>query len=211
MLREVFRGAEHRQQLRAVVAVEHARLGRRAARAQPDVDDAGRWRQLLDRRRIFDGQVRPAEQFGELVAGGEAHAAELRHEDGVRSELADAVAERMVEAADERRHPHDRGDADDDAEDGQRRAQLVGAQRVERDQHDLAAERLSPHARHAVRHSRRSASIGSSRAARDAGYAPKNRPDAGRDADPERRPTTARGAPAAASRPQSPGRQGTRA
>ena len=45
---------------------------------------------------------------------------------------ADAVAQRLVEAADERRHADDRRDADDDAEDRQRRAQLVGAQRVER-------------------------------------------------------------------------------
>ena len=82
-------------------------------------------------------------------------------------ERADAGRAATVEAADERRHADDRGDADDDAEDGQRRAQLVGAQRVERHPDDFAGQRL---------YSRRSASIGSRRRPATPGRAPKNSP-----------------------------------
>ena len=53
---------------------------------------------------------------------------------------ADQIAERLVEAADERRHADDRRDADDDAEHGERRPQLVAAERVPRHRDDLAEE-----------------------------------------------------------------------
>ena len=82
------------------------------------------------------------------------------------AELADRLAQRLVEAADHRRHADDRRDADDDAEDGQRRAHLVRAQRVERHGDDVAEE---AGADPAMAYSLRSASIGSSRAARIAG------------------------------------------
>ena len=55
--------------LRALAAVEHA-LGRLAAEAlaHPDVHDADRRRQLLDRLGVVDGEVRPAQQLGEVRA-----------------------------------------------------------------------------------------------------------------------------------------------
>ena len=53
---------------------------------------------------------------------------------------ADHVAQRLVEAADERGHPDDRRDADHDAEDGQPRAHLVRAHGVERHRDDFAEE-----------------------------------------------------------------------
>ena len=93
---------------------------------------------LLDRARVGDRQVRPLEQLLELGAAGEAGDAEALDEDRVRADRADHVAQRLVEAADHRRHADDRRDADDDAEHGQRRAHLVGAHGVERHRDDFA-------------------------------------------------------------------------
>ena len=45
--------------------------------------------------RVVHGQVRPAQQVGEVAARREAHAAELGDEDRVRPELPDAVAQRL--------------------------------------------------------------------------------------------------------------------
>ena len=95
--------------LRAVAAVEHA-LRRRCRRPAPSqmstmpTDGAS----FSMARGIVHGEVRPPHQLGEVGARREADAAELRDEDRVRPELANAVAQRLVEAADERGHADDR-------------------------------------------------------------------------------------------------------
>ena len=87
--------------------------------------------------------------------------------------VADAVLQRRIESADQRRHRHDRRDADHDAQHGEAGAQLVRAHGIEGHDDDLAEQ---PERILRRFHSRLSASIGSSRAAREAGYSPKNRP-----------------------------------
>ena len=115
---------------------------------------SGRCRRRPARRRprAIDGRARATARassrvmFGRLatsmkrLARREAEGAELLDEDGVRAERADRVAQRLVEAADQRRHADDRRDADDHAEHRQRRAHLAGAQRVDRHRHDLAQQ-----------------------------------------------------------------------
>ena len=78
----------------------------------------------------------------DLGAVREAGDAEALDEDRVRADRADHVAQRLVEAADHRRHADDRRDADDDAEHGQPRAHLVGAHGVERHRDDFAEQPL---------------------------------------------------------------------
>ena len=58
----------------AFAAVEHALCGL-AAQPWPSQmsTTSGRRRQLLDRRRVVDGEIGPAHQLGEVLAGGEAH------------------------------------------------------------------------------------------------------------------------------------------
>ena len=101
----------------------------------------------------------------------------------VRPQRPDAVAQRLIEPADERRHPDDRRDPDNHAEHRQRRSQLVDAKGVERQQHDFPQQR---DAESLLRHSRLSASIGSRRAAREGGIQPEEKPDRRGDADAER-------------------------
>ena len=60
-------------------------------------------------------------------------------DDGVRAELADAAEDVVVEAVDDSGDGDYCGDADDDAENGECRAQRVLAQRIESEQ-DLVAE-----------------------------------------------------------------------
>ena len=84
-----------------------------------------------------------------IAAGREAQGTHLLHDDGVRSELADRVAHRLVEAANQRGHPDDRRDADDDSEHGQRRAHLARAQRIERHREDFG-EQARAHDRHVL-------------------------------------------------------------
>ena len=115
---------------RPFVLVIDARAAVAPLRAQPHVDQRHRRAVALDRPRVLDRQVRTARHLEKALARREAQRAELLDDDRVRPELADRVAQRLVEAADERRHADDRRDADDDAEHGQRRAHLAGAQRV---------------------------------------------------------------------------------
>ena len=126
------------------VAVEDALLRRRAepAGAELDVDELNRRSPALDRARIRDRQVRPLHQLGELGAAREAGEAEALDEDDVRADRADHVAQRLVEAADHRRHADDRRDADDDAEHGQRRAHLVACARCRTPSRRLRRRRL---------------------------------------------------------------------
>ena len=55
-------------------------------------------------------------------------------DDGVRAEIADSAEDVFIEAVDERADGDDGGDADDDAENGERRAERVFAQGVESEQ-----------------------------------------------------------------------------
>ena len=142
-------------------------------RAQPHVDERHRRAVALDRARVLDRQVRAPRHFEEALAARGGQSAELLDDDRVRSELADRVAQRLVEAADERRHADDRRDADDDAEHRQRRAHLARAQGLHR-HHDDLAEESGAKGCHVIPASR--ASIGSSFAACIAGYIPKNSP-----------------------------------
>ncbi len=58
----------------------------------------------------------------------------LRNKDRVGTERLNLIGKRFVESLDDRHHEDDRYDADTDAENRQRRTQLVRAQRVERHQ-----------------------------------------------------------------------------
>ena len=143
-LREVHRrpvlgGAEHAQLFGPLVAVVDPRAGS-ARGAEPDVDQRDRRALALDRPRVLHGQVGPPRHFEEALARREAERAPLLDDDGVGPELADRFAQRVVEAADQRRHADDRRDADDDAEHGQRRAHLARAQRVERHRDDFGEQ-----------------------------------------------------------------------
>ncbi len=140
-LREVFRRAEQDNRLRLDIAVKHALLVRlRTAGAQLDVDQLNRRPLVLERAGIGDGQIRALEQIRDFRAVGEAGDAEALDEDRVRPDLADQLAERLIEAANERRHADDRRDADDDAEDRQSGAQLVAAHGLERHRNDFGQE-----------------------------------------------------------------------
>src|SRR5207245_3031606 len=115
-------------------------LCRRPAGAELDVDELDRARLLLERARVGNRQVRPLDQLLELGTAGEAGDAEALDEDRVRSDGADHLAQRLIEPANHRRHADDRRDADDDAEDGQRRAHLVAAYGVVRHHDDFFEE-----------------------------------------------------------------------
>jgi hypothetical protein len=54
------------------------------------------------------------------------------------AERGDALVDRLLRSGAQRHHRDHGGDADHDAEHGQERAQLVGAQRLEGDPNDLA-------------------------------------------------------------------------
>jgi hypothetical protein len=83
----------------------------------------------------------------------------------------DRVHDLLANPLDDRRHGHHRRHADDDAQDRERRPELVGAERVERNA-DILGQRVGangakrPHDR---THSARRAAIGLRRAAREAG------------------------------------------
>ena len=127
-------GAHDRRQPRPLAPVEHALHARRSgpAAADPDVDHADGGGLPLDRVHVVGGDQRPPHQLEERRPRRKAEAAEALHEDRVRAERVDRVAERRVEAANQRGHADDRHDADHHAEHGQGRAHLVGAERVER-------------------------------------------------------------------------------
>ena len=139
--RVVLFGAEDLQHLRPLILVStRARCGAGPAVAEDDRHDFDRRRAALDRVRVAGRHVRPLQHLLEVGAGREAHRRELGDEDGVRPNRPEHVAQRFVEAAQQRRHADDRRDADDDAEHGQRRPHLVGSDRVPRHREDFAEE-----------------------------------------------------------------------
>ena len=142
-IRIVVHGADNSQGKRLLPIVRDARPDRpRAPLAYRDGDAADRLGRLaLDGAGVGRRQCRPIQQRLELGAGHHAQAGELRHEDRVRSQLADAVAQRRVEAEDERRHPDHRGDADDDPENREPGSHLLGPYRAGRHDDDLVEER----------------------------------------------------------------------
>ena len=111
-----------------------------AGRSQPDVDDVDRRGVARDGACILDGQVGTLHDLEKGCARREAEGAELLDVDRVRAELADRIAQRLVETADERGHADNRGDTDDHAEHGQRGPHLVRPQRVDRHADDFAEE-----------------------------------------------------------------------
>jgi hypothetical protein len=137
-LGELLGGADDRELLGPVAAVVHPLGGLRQPGAEQDVHGLDGGRQLLDRLGVVDRQVRTTQQIRELGAAPDADDAQFGEDDRVRTERLHAVAQRLVEAADERRHADDGGDADHHAEDGEAGAQLVPAQGVERHAHDFA-------------------------------------------------------------------------
>ncbi len=74
------------------------------------------------------------ELFAGQHLGGGAHAdhGHMEYPEHVGAQRTDPVVDAIIQAADDRRDGDDGGYADDDAEDGQSRAQLVGPQRRER-------------------------------------------------------------------------------
>ena len=138
--REILRRAEQDNRLGLHIAVEHAPLRRRAAGAELDVDELNRPRLLLECTRVGNTEVRALQQVFDLRAVGKAGDAEALDEDRVRPDRAKHLAERLIEAANERRHPDNRGDADDDTENRQPGAHFVAPHRVERHRHDLGQQ-----------------------------------------------------------------------
>src|SRR5438309_10658389 len=90
---------------------------------------------------------------------------ETPHQERARGDGLDHARDALVDPADHRGDHHHDGHADGDAENRQRRPPLVAAQRIERDA-DAFEQRPPGHV------SCRRAAIGSSRAARVAGYTP---------------------------------------
>src|SRR4029078_2627972 len=94
--RRVLGGAENPELLRLLVTVVNTRLAI-PVDTQPHVDECNRWTVPPDRVRILLGQVRPARDFEEAFPGREADGSPLLHHDRVRTELADGIAQRVVE------------------------------------------------------------------------------------------------------------------
>jgi len=88
-----------------------------------------------DRLRVVRGQ--PPERRG--LDSRLRHARRI-HLEQCRTEAGDAVPHGLLRAVSKRDHRDHGADADDDAEHGEERAQLVGAQRVERDAGDFEQE-----------------------------------------------------------------------
>ena len=156
-LHEAGIGAEHPHRLRVIAAVfealEHLRPDCRVVDLGQSRDRVGFLRRELGTDAHFARQ-----RVGiERRLGEKAQYAERRRADDFQG-----VDDLLPESRDDRGHGHHRGDADHDAEDRQRGAHFVRAQLIEGDAPPFA-DRMERH------YSCRSASIGSSRAARCAG------------------------------------------
>ena len=129
--------ADHRGRLGGLPRERHALDGREWPAATELEADRLDERRIGQRLGVFVGQVRALDEFEEAAPAREALEPQLLHEHRVAAEGADLVLERVAEPLDQRRHRDDGHHADDDTEDRQRRAHLVGAQRVDRDDEDL--------------------------------------------------------------------------
>jgi hypothetical protein len=117
--REELGRAQHQDRTCFQVAIEDATLnGGADARAQLDVDVLERRGLLLERARVGHGEIRPLEQFAGFIVR-QVRDTEPLDEDRVRPYRREQIAHRLIEAHDERRHPDDGRDTDDDAEDRQ--------------------------------------------------------------------------------------------
>ena len=134
------------------------------------VDEAGIDIELLkDIKEVRRARI--AEYAERRPSARRARALRSDHEH-VRAHVLDLVGDLIARAGAERRHRHDGGDADENAEDGQRRSERAPRDRA-KGQPD-ADEKRGEH--RTLRYSVRSASIGSRRAARLAGKKPKTTP-----------------------------------
>ena len=94
-------------------------------------------RLAADRLRVGDGQRRRAAKARPRAAG--QHRARKHHRE-IGAETLDLLAHRRVRAIADRHHGDQRGDADEHAEHGQRRAQLVASDRLYRGRDDHRRE-----------------------------------------------------------------------
>src|ERR1019366_5806017 len=133
-------------------------------------------RQLGDAIGLFGTQVRAnANPLGRIVRIHGRRREHLDHVERRRAGDLDRIEDLVADALHDRRHRHHGGHADHDAEDREPRAQLAHAQGVEGDR-DVLAQLVERDAATRTHHSARSAVIGSSRAARRAGYTPNSTP-----------------------------------
>ena len=121
-------GAQHADHLGAQIPVVHPLLRRGATIAQHHVNNGDRGRFASNRFGVIGRHVRAHEQRLEIVAGRHAEPGELGDGDRVGTKRGNRISEGLVEATNERRHPDNRRDADDDAEHRQARSHLVGPQ-----------------------------------------------------------------------------------
>ena len=137
--RPVLGRAENRQLLRPSVTKIDARTIV-AHGAEPDVHQGHGRTVARYGARIFDRDVRAAGNLEEALSGCPAERPPLLHHDRIRAELADRIAQRLIETANEGRHPDDRRDADDHAKNRQGGSHLARPQRVERHADDFTEQ-----------------------------------------------------------------------
>ena len=94
-----------------------------------------------DRLRVIDRQRTGAAKAGANAAGGDG--ARQDHDD-IGAEALDLLSHRLVGAVADRDHHDERGDADENAQHGQRRAHLVASDRLRRGGEDHQAEGPDP-------------------------------------------------------------------
>ena len=107
----------------AVAAVDRHHVGKRAQRVN-----------------IVHGQLLARELLGGWADTDDRH---VEDPEDIRSQRIGEVGDPVVESVDDRGNDNHRGDADDDAEDGEAGAQLVVAQRIERHLDGFAGLSLS--------------------------------------------------------------------
>ena len=139
-LREVRRRPDDRHRLRGLVPVGEPVESRGRSAPQLHADHAGRRGEVLDGGGVSLGEVRPLQYVEEALARREAREAEFRDDDRVGAQLSHQRFELIAEPAHQRGHADDRRHADDDAEDRQEGAKLVGAERAERHGDDLGEQ-----------------------------------------------------------------------
>ena len=173
---EVRAGAHDHHLLGGLIAIGDALGLRSRATTKLQPHHGHRGGPFYDRFGVLLGQVGALHQLEKTASAGKAAHAELLQVDRVGAHLPDQLVHLIPETADQGGHRDDRRHADHHAENRQRGAQLVGAQRIERHGQDLGEETRPKRAAAPGRcvgglgaHSRLNASIGSRLAARIAG------------------------------------------